>query len=444
MHFPDDAINSQTLYQRALRVLPGGNTRTTVFMQPFPLYAVRGEGCRVWDVDGAVRIDCINNFTAMIHGYAHPAINAAVSEQLTQGTCFGQPTESEIDLAELLCERLPGVEQVRFTNSGTEAVMMALKAARAFTGRAKIAKVEGAYHGSYDYAEVSLDSQPQNWGEQPASIAYAEGTPPRVLQDVLVLPFNDIETAERLIRQHGAELAAVLIDPLPNRAGLIPAEPAFLRMLERVCKEVGCLLIFDEVISFRLGYSGAQGLWGVMPDLTTLGKIIGGGFPVGAVGGRAEVMAVFDPRQGKPALPHGGTFSANPVSMRAGLASMRLLDAAAFQHLARIGQQVREGIDQALARHGVPGQAVGLGSLLKVHFTDQPLRDYRSAYADAEQSRRLALFNRGLLDRGVLAASYGLMALSTSMNEQDVEQILDAVDGALAAVAATMVQAQTA
>lgn len=444
MHFPDDAIHSRALFERALRVLPGGNTRTTVFMQPFPLYAVRGEGCRVWDVDGAVRIDCINNFTAMIHGYAHPAINAAVGEQLLQGTCFGQPTESEIDLAELLCERLPAVEQVRFTNSGTEAVMMALKAARAFTGRAKIAKVEGAYHGSYDYAEVSLDSQPQNWGEQPASIAYAEGTPPRVLQDVLVLPFNDIDAAERLIRQHGAELAAVLIDPLPNRAGLIPAEPAFLRMLERVCKEVGCLLIFDEVISFRLGYSGAQGLWGVMPDLTTLGKIIGGGFPVGAVGGRAEVMAVFDPRQGKPALPHGGTFSANPVSMRAGLASMRLLDAAAFQHLARIGQQVREGIDQALARHGVPGQAVGLGSLLKVHFTDQPLRDYRSAYADAEQSRRLALFNRGLLDRGVLAASYGLMALSTSMNEQDVEQILDAVDGALAAVAATIVQAQTA
>lgn len=445
MRFPDDAIESQTLYQRAVHVLPGGNTRTTVFMKPFPLYAVRGEGCRVWDADGAVRIDCINNFTAMIHGYAHPAINAAISDQLTLGTCFGQPTESEIELAEILCQRLPAVEQVRFTNSGTEAVMMALKAARAFTGRARIAKVEGAYHGSYDYAEVSLDSDPQNWGDQqPASIPYAEGTPQGVLDDVLVLPFNDAEAAERLIRQHAGELAAVLIDPMPNRAGLIPADPVFLQTLARVCKEVGTLLIFDEVISFRLSYSGAQGLWGVMPDLTTLGKIIGGGFPVGAVGGRSEVMAVFDPSQGKPALPHGGTFSANPVSMRAGIESLRLLDEAAYRHLDHIGQRVRAGIDQALADHDVPGQAVGLGSLLKVHFTDQPLHDYRSAYASPEQARRLAVFNRGLLDRGVLAASYGLMALSTCMNDQDVDQIIAAVQGAVSDVAATILQAQSA
>lgn len=444
MNFPDDAINSEKLYKRAVNVLPGGNTRTTVFMKPFPLYASKGEGCRVWDVDGAVRIDCINNFTSMIHGYAHPVINAAVIEQLTIGTCFGQPTESEIELAEILCERLPSVEQVRFTNSGTEAVMMALKAARAFTGRAKIAKVEGAYHGSYDYAEVSLDSDPGNWGdEKPVSVAYAEGTPKRVLQDVLVLPFNDELAAEKLIRENASELAAVLIDPLPNRAGLIPASPAFLQTLARVCKEVGTLLIFDEVISFRLSYSGAQGLWGITPDLTTLGKIIGGGFPVGAVGGRAEVMAVFDPTRGKPALPHGGTFSANPISMRAGAACMRLLNPPAFKHLDAIGERVREGINLALARHNIPGQAVGLGSLLKVHFTDKPLSDYRSAYATPEQVRRLAVFNRGLLNRGVLAASYGLMALSTCMNDTDVEQIIEAIEGAASDIAETIAQAQT-
>jgi len=414
-------------------------------MKPFPLYAVRGEGCRVWDADGVERIDCINNFTAMIHGYAHPTVNDVVREQLALGTCFGLPTESEIELAELLCERLPSVEQVRFTNSGTEAVMMALKAARAFTGRPKIAKVEGAYHGSYDYAEVSLDSDPNSWGEdKPASVAYAAGTPDRVLQDVLVLPFNDPIAAEKLIREHSTELAAVLIDPLPNRAGLIPASQEFLDALSRVCKEVGTLLIFDEVISFRLSYSGAQGLWGVNPDLTTLGKIIGGGFPVGAVGGRAEVMAVFDPTQGKPALPHGGTFSANPISMLAGSASMRLLQPSAYAHLDHIGNRVREGINAALLRHGVPGQAVGLGSLLKVHFTDTLLQNYRSAYATPEQARRLAVFTRGLLDRGVLAASYGLMALSTCMTDVDVDQIIKAADGAVADVAASVDQAEIA
>ncbi|WP_311974442.1 aspartate aminotransferase family protein [Bradyrhizobium glycinis] len=250
----------------------------------------------------------------------------AASRQLALGSAFGMPTESEIDLAELLAARLPSVDQVRFANSGTEAVTMALKAARAFTGRPKIAKCEGAYHGSYDYAEVSLDPKPADWGgNAPVSVAYAKSTPHKVLADPLTIPFNDVEGATSLIREHGRDLACVLVDPMPNRAGLVPADKAYLEGLRQATREVGALLIFDEVISFRLGYQGAQGLWGIDPDLTTLGKIIGGGFPVGAIAGKREVMAVFDPRHGKPALPHGGTFSANPVTMRAGLAAMELL-----------------------------------------------------------------------------------------------------------------------
>ena len=312
------------------------------------------------------------------------------------GSAFGLPTESEVELAELLASRLPSVEQVRFTNSGTEAVMMALKAARAFTGRPKIAKCEGAYHGSYDYAEVSLDPTPEAWGRNaPVSVAYARGTPDNVLADVVTIPFNDAEAAVSLIREHGAELACVLVDPMPNRAGLAPADQTYLEALRRVTREVGALLIFDEVITFRLGYRGAQGVWGIDPDLTTLGKIIGGGFPVGAVGGRKEFMAVFDPSRGKPALPHGGTFSANPVTMRAGLAAMELLDEAAFARLDAIGSAVRSGIDDAFRRHGVPGGTVGLGSLLKVHFADHPVRDYRSAYlTDAESQAPVRLPSR--------------------------------------------------
>jgi glutamate-1-semialdehyde 2,1-aminomutase len=435
--YPDPKSSSQKLYDRALSSLPGGNTRTTVFMKPYPIYAARGEGCRVFDVDGNSYIDCINNFTSLIHGHAHPVLIEAATRQLALGSAFGMPTESEVELAELIAARLPSVEQVRFTNSGTEAVMMALKAARAFTSRPKIAKCEGAYHGSYDYAEVSLDPTPDTWGRNaPVSVAYAKGTPEKVLSDVLTIPFNDAEAAVSLIREHGAELACVLVDPMPNRAGLAPADQSYLVALRQVTREVGALLVFDEVITFRVGYRGAQGVWGIDPDLTTLGKIIGGGFPVGAVGGRKEFMAVFDPRVGKPALPHGGTFSANPVTMRAGLAAMELLDEAAFVRLDAIGSAVRSGIDDAFRKHGVPGGTVGLGSLLKVHFADHPVRDYRSAWLTDAETKRQSAFHRALINRGVLAAPNGLMALSTPMADVDIEAIVAAVSDALADVSA--------
>jgi glutamate-1-semialdehyde 2,1-aminomutase len=430
---------SAALYRRACESLPGGNTRTTVFMSPHPIYAARGAGCRIIDVDGVSRIDAIANFTALIHGHAHPVINEAVTRQLALGTAFGTLTESEIDLAELLKGRVVSIDTIRFTNSGTEAVMMALKAARAFTGRPKIAKCEGAYHGSYDYAEVSLDPTPEAWGRNaPVSVAYAKGTPDNVLADVITIPFNDAEAAVSLVREHGNELACVLVDPMPNRAGLAPADKGYLEALRRITREVGALLIFDEVITFRLGYSGAQGLWDIDPDLTTLGKIMGGGFPVGAVAGGKEFMAVFDPRHGKPALPHGGTFSANPVTMRAGLAAMELLDEAAFARLDIIGQAVRTGIDEAFRKTGVPGGTVGLGSLLKIHFADRPIRDYRSAYPTEQEAQRQAVFNRGLLNRGVLAAGYGLMALSTPMTDADVDAIIGAASSALAEVSASV------
>jgi glutamate-1-semialdehyde 2,1-aminomutase len=437
--YPDPKSVSRTMYERALASLPGGNSRTTVFMKPYPIYAARGEGCRVFDVDGNEYIDCINNFTSLIHGHAHPALIEAATRQLSVGSAFGLPTESEIDLAELLVARLPSVEQVRFANSGTEAVMMALKAARAFTGRAKIAKCEGAYHGSYDYAEVSLDPSPEAWGRNaPVSVAYAKGTPDNVLADVVTIPFNDVEAAVSLIREHGRELACVLVDPMPNRAGLAPADKTYLEALRQITREVGALLIFDEVITFRLGYRGAQGLWGIDPDLTTLGKIMGGGFPVGAIAGRKAFMAVFDPSHGKPALPHGGTFSANPVTMRAGLAAMQLLDEAAFARLDAIGEVVRSGIDQAFQQAGVPGGTVGLGSLLKIHFADRPIRDYRSAFLTEQEAKRQAIFNQGLLNRGVLAAGYGLMALSTPMTDADVDAIIAAASGALGEVAGSL------
>jgi glutamate-1-semialdehyde aminotransferase len=281
---------SAALFAQAQGVMPGGNTRTTVYMAPYPPYAASGDGCWITDVEGDRRLDCLNNYTALIHGHAHPAIVEAATRRLALGSSFPLPTPEEVELAALLCERLPSAERVRFTNSGSEAVMMAIKGARAWTGRPKIAKFEGAYHGSYDYAEVSLASSPESWGSlaSPASTPYSKGVPPAVLDDVVVLPFNHAELAVARIEREARHLAAVLVDPIPNRVGLIPAQREFLRALREITSRHGIALIFDEVITFRVGYHGAQGVFGVTPDLTTLGKIIGGGFPVGAVVGRAD------------------------------------------------------------------------------------------------------------------------------------------------------------
>jgi glutamate-1-semialdehyde 2,1-aminomutase len=431
---PDSA--SARLWQRAQGVLPGGNTRTTVFMAPRPIYAAEGDGCWLTDVDGERRLDLLNNYTSLIHGHAHPAVTEAAARRLARGASFAMPTPEEIELAALLAERVPSVDQVRFTNSGSEAVMVAIKAARAFTGRHRIAKFEGAYHGSYDWAEVSLGSSPGDWGplEAPASLPYSKGTPPSVLDEVVVLPFNHARLAAARIEREAKSLAAVIVDPVPNRVGLMPARAEFLTALREVTAAHGILLIFDEVISFRVGYRGAQGAFGIEPDLTTFGKIIGGGFPVGAVGGRSGVMAVFDPRGGAPAVPHGGTFNANPVTMAAGLAAMRLLDEAAYGRLDELGATLRGGFKACLERAGVPGAITGMGSLFRIHPTDRALVDYRSGVTDGAERQRLERLHRALIDHGVLISPTGLGCLSTAVTEAEIEYFLEIVNHCLKSV----------
>lgn len=412
-------------------MLAGGNSRATLYTTPYPRYAVSGSGAWVTDADGNRLLDFHNNYTSLIHGHAYAPVVDAVRHQVGLGTSFGLPTEAEIELAELLHSRVARFERIRFTNSGTEAVMQAVKAARAYTGRPAIAKCEGSYHGTYDFAEVSLDSGPENWGEvlAPSSVPYSDGTPRSVLAEVVVLPFNAVEAARELLLRERHRLAAVLVDALPNRVGLAVARPEYLTMLRQVTSEIGALLILDEVITFRLGWGGIQGLDGLSPDLTTLGKIIGGGLPVGALAGSADVMEVFSADQGPPAVPHSGTFNANPLTMAAGLAAMKGFGKADLDRLDVMGVRVRTELEGSLEEAGIPGEVRGRGSLFKIHLGAGTVVDYRSM-----RSHRLGAvreLSRQLQEQGVLVSQDGLGCLSTAMSDSDIEWLVRAFRTAL-------------
>jgi len=421
---------SREVHEKAVTVMPGGTTRTTTYFDPYPLYLERGQGCRIWDVDGTERIDMIGNYSAMILGHAHPKIVEAIQRQAERGTGFAAANPVEVALATLLCERVPSLEAVRFCNSGTEATMFAMRLARAFTARPKIARVEGGYHGTHDYAEVSTHPGLDEAGpaEDPTPAPDSMGTPAWALDQVVVLPFNNPDAAERIIRREASGLAAVILEPIIGAGGVIAATPEFLRRLRAVTRELGILLIFDEVISFRVAPGGAQELYGVTPDLTTLGKIIGGGLPVAAFGGRSDVMEMLDPRR-EGSIPQGGTYNGNPLGMAAGLAAMRELTPDVYEDLNRKGARVCELLTEVFDSHGIAAQVNGAGSLLALHFTDRPVVDYRSK----STSDRLKThdFFLSLVNHGVLMAPRAMGALSTPMGEDEIQQVVDAVDAAV-------------
>ncbi|HYB20332.1 MAG TPA: aspartate aminotransferase family protein [Thermodesulfobacteriota bacterium] len=429
LYLRPDSKSSQ-LYSRATKVEPGGNSRQTVYNPPYPCYAKSGYGCRVADEDGQERIDFVNNLTSLIVGHAHPKVVEAVIAQVQKGSAFSWPTESEIRLSEILTDRVESVERVRFTNSGTEAVMNAVKASRAFTGRPKIAKFEGCYHGAYDYVEVSLDPTPEQGGDPraPKPVSYTRGASPGVLQDVVVLPFNDLEACEAILKKEKGTVAAVIVDPMPNRAGLIPANPMFLPGLREITRRYDMLLIADEVITFRLGYRGTQSVFGFRADLTTFGKVIGGGYPVGAIGGSAEVMSVFDPTGGKPKLPHAGTFNANPVTMVAGAATLELMTPQEYAYLDELGQAARSKLSALFERTGFEAQVSGWGSLFRIIMSRRKLADYRSSLVSAEAKAAGQELFLGLMARGVAITSTLFGSMSTPMTMDEINTLVDAVE----------------
>jgi len=398
---------SMELFSKAHNYLPSGNTRSALYWPPFPVYLEKGRSDRVYDLDGNRRIDFNYNNTTLIHGHNHPDVMKAAQAQLRNGTVLGTPTEAEVNLAEELTSRFSGVDRIRFTPSGTEANMQAIRLARAYTGKSKIAKCLGAYHGSWDAVPITPK---------------AADIPDGVLECTTFFPYNDAQEAERHIKRHRNSLAAVIVEP--TMRDMTP-EPGFLEAVREVTERLDILLIFDEVISFRLSHGGAQEYYGVTPDITTLGKLIGGGFPVGAYASTEEIMEPMMipekilPEIGHPKLGFSGTFNAHPVTMSAGLAVLKMLAPQKYEELEEMGNRVREGLRKALDEEGVTAHVGGAGSLFNLAWTDREVKDHKSAQMASRALHHY--FNLGMMNKGIFIL--GHPNISTVQTTSDIEHL---------------------
>jgi glutamate-1-semialdehyde 2,1-aminomutase len=408
---------SAAQFEQATEVLPGGNTRSVLFQSPFPPVMVRGQGCWLWDADGHKLLDALGEFTAGLYGHSAAPIRDAIVAALDSGISLSSHTHREVDLARELVRRFPSMQLLRFTNSGTEANLLALAVAVAHTGRRKVLVFDGAYHGGV-----------LSFGGAAGSV--------NVPHDWLRAPYNDLDAAAEHIKRDGDQIAAILVEPMLGSGGCIPGTPQFLQGLRRLADGCGALLVFDEVMTSRLSLGGRQAQLGLLPDLTTLGKYFGGGLSFGAFGGRRDLMQRFDPRR-PDALGHAGTFNNNVLSMAAGLAGLReLWTPAAVEALNRRGERLRERCNALFGRHALALQCTGLGSLMTLHATDRPLRGYADLAGADPRIKDLIYF--GLLERGVFMARRGFIALSLPFGDAEMELFVTALDDVLSSYAAVL------
>lgn len=406
-HYRERNPGSEAQLNKAAEVLPGGNTRSVLFHAPFPLTMVRGEGCHLWDVDGHAYLDAIGEFSAAIYGHSHPVIREAIAEALDGGLSLSSHTVREALLAEEIRRRFPSMQQLRFTNSGTEANLLALAAATAHTGRRKVMVFEGAYHGGV--------------------LSFAGGhSAVNVPHDYVIARYNDLEGVRELVRDCGQALAAILVEPMLGASGCIPANPDFLQGLRELSAQCGALLIFDEVMTSRLSTGGRQALLGIQPDLTTVGKYLGGGMSFGAFGGQEAVMRRFDPRQ-PDALSHAGTFNNNVLTMSAGLAGLtKVLTPQAQQALNDRGDRLRQRLNGVFAKHKVAAQFTGLGSLMTLHTTQDQIQSPADLAQVDPRQKELMYFD--LLERGIFMARRGFMTLSLPFGDPQADELVAALE----------------
>ena len=411
------------------RPLTAGPVKGAYFYPPYPLTMERGEGCYLYDVDGRRYVDCANHHTGQILGHNHPAVMEAVQEQMQRGIALGAPTGIETDIAAEMCRRVDSLDRIRFVNSGTEATLHAIRLARGFSKKPKIAKFEGGYHGSHDIVEVSVAPALDQAGpaDAPHSVATTGGISPNAPSEVVVLPYDDEAAVDKLIEKHRDELACVMFDP---KAGIMPQRPEFVQFVRQLTQDNGILMVFDEIVGFGTGFGGLQSRFGVTPDLTSFGKIIGGGFPVGAFGGRADLMERFDGSKGNSGFFQSGTYCGHPVTMAAGLASLQALNEEAFVGLEALGVRLCSGLNELFRSAGFPAQAVHNGPIFSIHFTTEELLNYRvmsGAKKELGMPTYLALLEEGYS----MCYAMIMSAISLPMETEHVDGLVAAMARAL-------------
>ena len=405
-------------HEKMIQVVPGGATRSLSYFRPFPLHITHGKGAKVYTPEGHEMLDVTNAYGALVHGHGDPDVVRAVQEGIAGGSQFSTPTQGQYKLAKLLCDRVPGFDRVRFLNSGTEATLFAMRTARAVTGRDKILKMSGGFHGTHDCVAASTQKN-----------VITAGIPAAMTADMMEVPFNDGDALERMVTAHAHELAAVIMEPFLGAGGVVLPGDDFLQRARAVTAANDVLLILDEIFSFRVDEGGCQKRFGITPDLTCVGKVVGGGLPIGVFGGKEEVMKVYCHESTDAPLYHSGTFNGYETVMQAGLAALAKYDAPAIERLNRLGEFFQESLLSLFKTLGLKLQSNQIGSLLNLHFTDQPVT--HAAAAQASEAELHTLFHLSLLNRDVFNIPRGLFILSTPLTPADIEGMVDKIGESL-------------
>lgn len=409
---------SKEHHEQLINYIPGGATRSLSYFKPYPIHIDYGQGAYVYTHEGHKLLDVTNAYGAIVHGHGDPDVVRAVQNGIAKGSQYSTPTDGQYKLAKLLCERVPGFDKVRFLNSGTEATLFVMRTARAYTGKDKILKMIGGFHGTHDSVAASTKKN-----------VITAGIPKGMTEDMLEVHFNDFDALEKAVKENADQLAAVIMEPFLGAGGVVLPKPGYLEHVRKVTADNNVLLIFDEIFSYRVNTGGCQNLFGVIPDLTTVGKVVGGGLPIGVFGGKEEIMNLYCHENTDQPLYHSGTFNGYETAMQAGYAALSKYDEAAVAYVNKLGDQFQKGLLESFKANGLNIQANQIGSLLNIHFVNETITTADQVLKSEEQLHRL--MHLSLLNKGIFTIPRGLFILSTAITEEEIDNLVNKIDETL-------------